>query len=73
MSALDAANDNPICAAIDAAEEVRDPLRPRRRTAADAGAAFAPNVSNAAALSGTTRRLRGAAGPTEEADAGDGA
>ena len=46
MSTLDAAgNDDPICAAIDAAEEVRDPLEGLvERTAADAGAAFAPEV-----------------------------
>ena len=46
MSTLDAAgNDDPICAAIDAAEEVRDPLEGLvERTAADAGAAFAPDV-----------------------------
>ncbi len=38
-------NDDPICAAIDAAEEVRDPLEGLvERTAADAGAAFVPEV-----------------------------
>jgi hypothetical protein len=46
MSTLDAPDDNdPICAAIDTAEEVRDPLeRLIERTAADPGAAFAPEV-----------------------------
>jgi hypothetical protein len=46
MSTLDTGcNDDPICAAIDAAEEVRDPLEGLvERTAADAGAAFAPDV-----------------------------
>jgi len=45
MSILDTANHDPICAAIDAAEEVRDPLEGLvERTAADAGAAFAPDV-----------------------------
>ena len=46
MSTLDAAgNDDPICTAIDAAEEVGDPLEGLiERTAADAGAAFAPEV-----------------------------
>jgi hypothetical protein len=40
-----AGNDDPISAAIDAAEEVRDPLEGLvERTAADAGAAFAPDV-----------------------------
>ncbi|HXF87791.1 MAG TPA: hypothetical protein VNK48_05510 [Xanthobacteraceae bacterium] len=46
MSSLDnGGNDDPICAAIDAAEEVRDPLEGLvERTAADAGSAFAPDV-----------------------------
>jgi hypothetical protein len=46
MSTLDTGcNDDPICAAIDAAEEVRDPLEGLvERTAADAGVAFAPDV-----------------------------
>jgi hypothetical protein len=46
MSTLDiACNDNPICAAIDAAEEVRDPLDGLvERTAADPGAAFVPEM-----------------------------
>lgn len=49
MSTLDTrdtrGNDDPICAAIDAAEEVRDPLEGLvERTVADAGAAFAPEV-----------------------------
>jgi hypothetical protein len=46
MSGLNAAgNDDPICAAIDAAEEVCDPLEGLvERTASDAGAAFAPEV-----------------------------
>jgi hypothetical protein len=46
MSTLETGgNDDPICAAIDAAEEVRDPLEGLvERTAADAGAAFAPDV-----------------------------
>jgi hypothetical protein len=46
MSTLDAAgNDDPICAAIAAAEELRDPLEGLiERTAADPGAAFAPEV-----------------------------
>src|SRR5215207_8776925 len=44
MSTLDAADDA-ICAAINTAEEVRDPLEALvERTAADAGAAFAPDV-----------------------------
>jgi hypothetical protein len=44
MSTPDVA-DNPISAAIDAAEEVRDPLDGLvERTVADAGAAFAPEV-----------------------------
>ncbi len=38
-------NYDPICAAIDAAEEIRDPLEGLvERTATDAGAAFAPEV-----------------------------
>ncbi|HET9904098.1 MAG TPA: hypothetical protein VFQ27_10415 [Xanthobacteraceae bacterium] len=46
MTPLDIGNnDDPICAAIDAAEEVRDPLEGLvERTVADAGAAFAPEV-----------------------------
>jgi hypothetical protein len=45
MSILDAANNDAVWAAIDAAEEVRDPLDGLvERTAADAGAAFAPEV-----------------------------
>ena len=46
MSTMDTgSNDDPICAAIDAAEEVRDPLDGLiERTAADASAAFAPEV-----------------------------
>jgi hypothetical protein len=46
MSTLDAGgNDDPICAAIDAAEEIRDPLEGLvERTATDPGAAFAPEV-----------------------------
>jgi len=46
MSTLDTGgNDDPICAAIDAAEEVRDPLEGLvERTAADPGAAFVPDV-----------------------------
>ncbi len=46
MSTLDAAgNDDPICVAIDAAEEVRDPLEGLvEKIATDAGAAFAPEV-----------------------------
>jgi hypothetical protein len=46
MSTLDTGgSDDPICAAIDAAEEVRDPLEGLvERTVADAGAAFAPEV-----------------------------
>lgn len=49
MSTLDnGGNDDPICAAIDAAEEVRDPLEGLVETiAADAGAAFAPNALGA--------------------------
>jgi hypothetical protein len=40
-----AGNDDPISAAIDAAEEVRDPLEGLvERTTADAGAAFTPDV-----------------------------
>jgi hypothetical protein len=44
LSTLDiAGNDDPICAAINAAEEIRDPLDGLvKRTAADLGAAFAP-------------------------------
>ncbi|MBX3497730.1 MAG: hypothetical protein KF769_15960 [Parvibaculum sp.] len=38
-------NDDPICAAIDAAEEVREPLEGLvERTGSDPGAAFAPDV-----------------------------
>ncbi|MGE3064904.1 MAG: hypothetical protein AB7K67_04925 [Hyphomicrobiaceae bacterium] len=38
-------NDNPICTAIDSAEEVGDPLEGLvERTAADAGAAFSPDA-----------------------------
>jgi hypothetical protein len=46
MSTLDNGdNDDPICAAIDAAEEVRDPLEGLvERTGTDPGAAFAPEV-----------------------------
>jgi hypothetical protein len=45
MSILDAASNDAVRAAIDAAEEVRDPLEGLiERTAADAGAAFAPEV-----------------------------
>ena len=46
MSPLDNGdNDDPICAAIDAAEEVRDPLEGLvERTVANAGAAFTPEV-----------------------------
>ncbi|QYK45927.1 MAG: hypothetical protein KF794_04325 [Xanthobacteraceae bacterium] len=46
MSTLDNGdNDDPICAAIDAAEEVRDPLESIvERTGTDPGAAFAPDV-----------------------------
>lgn len=45
MSVLDIANHDQNCAAIDAAEEVRDPLEGLvERTAADAGAAFVPEV-----------------------------
>ena len=46
MSTLDiACNDDPICAAIDTAEEVRDPLDGLvERTAADPGAAFVPEM-----------------------------
>jgi len=46
MNTLDTRrNDDPIGAAIDAAEEVRDPLEGLvERTVADAGAAFAPEV-----------------------------
>ncbi len=46
MNTLDTRrNDDPICAAIDAAEEVRDPLDGLvERTGIDPGAAFAPEV-----------------------------
>jgi hypothetical protein len=45
MSILDAASNDAVCAAIDAAEEVRDPLEHLiERTVADPGAAFAPEV-----------------------------
>ena len=46
MNTLDAAgNDDAVCAAIDVAEEVRDPLDGLvERTVADAGAAFVPEV-----------------------------
>jgi hypothetical protein len=46
MNTLDMpGGDDPICAAIDTAEEVRDALEGLvERTAADAGAPFAPNV-----------------------------
>ncbi len=46
MSTLDSGgNDDPICAAIDAAEDVRDPLEGLvEKTAVDPGAAFAPDV-----------------------------
>src|SRR5579884_1754954 len=38
-------DDDPICAAIDAAAQVRDPLQGLvERTVADPGAAFAPDV-----------------------------
>jgi hypothetical protein len=43
-------NDDPICAAIDAAEEIRDPLEGLvERTAADAGAPFTPDALEALA------------------------
>jgi hypothetical protein len=46
MSTVDKGdNDDPICAAIDAAEEVRDPLEGLvERTGTDPGAAFAPDM-----------------------------
>ena len=45
MSNLDAASNDAVCAAIDAAEEVRDPLDGLlERTATDPGAAFMPEV-----------------------------
>ena len=46
MNTLDTGrNDDPVCAAIDAAEEVRDPLEGLvERTGSDPGAAFAPDV-----------------------------
>jgi hypothetical protein len=45
MSTLDAAGNDAVCAAIDAAEEVRDPLdRLVERTGTDPGAAFAPEA-----------------------------
>jgi hypothetical protein len=45
MSILDAASNDAVCAAIDAAEEVRDPLDGLiERTTADPGAVFAPEV-----------------------------
>lgn len=45
MSILDTGNHDPICAAIDAAEEVHDPLEGLvERIAADPGAAFASEV-----------------------------
>lgn len=45
MSTLDASGNDAVCAAIDAAEEVRDPLDGLvERTGADPGAAFAPEA-----------------------------
>lgn len=45
MSILDAAGKDAVCAAIDAAEEVRHPLDDLvERTATDPGAAFAPET-----------------------------
>src|SRR5262249_42100181 len=45
MSILDADSNDAVCAAIDAAEEVRDPLDGLiERTTADPGAVFAPEV-----------------------------
>src|SRR5262249_41182307 len=45
MSILDAASNDAVCAAIAAAEEVRDPLDGLiERTTADPGAVFAPEV-----------------------------
>ncbi len=45
MSTLDAAGNDAVCAAIDAAEEVRDPLDGLvERTGTDPGAAFAPEA-----------------------------
>jgi hypothetical protein len=45
MSTLDARGNEAVCAVIDAADEVRDPLECLvERTVADAGAAFAPEV-----------------------------
>jgi hypothetical protein len=46
MNTVDpAGNDNPISAAVNAAEEVRDPLEGLvEKTAADPGAAFVPVV-----------------------------
>ena len=66
-----------IAAAIDAAEEIRDPLDGLvERTATDPGAAFAPEVLErlAALKQERSRRVRGAAGATEEGRLpGDGA
>ncbi len=45
MSTLDTGGNDAVCAVIDAAEEVRDPLEGLvERTVADAGAAFAPDA-----------------------------
>ncbi|MGE3066943.1 MAG: hypothetical protein AB7K67_15260 [Hyphomicrobiaceae bacterium] len=45
MNTLDTGNDDPICAAIDAAEELRDPLEGLvERTGSNPGAAFAPDM-----------------------------
>jgi hypothetical protein len=59
MSTLDTGgNDDPICSAIDAAEEVRDPLDGLvERTGTDAGAALHPKRSNASRRSSETIAL----------------
>ena len=69
--------ENPIADAIDAAEDILDPLEGlAEKTAADPGAPFMPGGAGSAcrAEEGQSRRLRGAAGATEKGRMpGDGA
>ena len=69
--------ENLIAAAIDAAEDIRDPLEGLvEKTATDPGAPFAPDTLGAAcgAEERRPRRVRGAAGSVEECGLpGDGA
>jgi len=71
-----AVSENLIAAAIEAAEEIRDPLDGLvEKTAIDPGAPFASDPGTAGyADEGGPRRVRGAAGTTEESRLpGDGA